>query len=99
MDALFKVGTETAIGEHIDFSLKEFFQGLAKLNQIEKATATFHVHEEVDIAFRACLSSHHGAEYPHVLGSVFPRKAQYFCPIEFQYIRGSHSALLIVSPV
>lgn len=84
MDSLLKVWTKALIGEDVDFTLQQCFEVLAESDKIEQGASAVHFDEEVDIALRARLSSGHGPEDPHIVGSVCLRKTQYFRPFEFE---------------
>jgi len=71
--ALLQIGTNTSLGEDVDFPLKKRLEILARLDEIKEAATALHFDKEVYIAFRACLSRRHGPRYPHVVCSVFVR--------------------------
>lgn len=84
MDFLIEVGTETLIGQDVDFTLQQGFEFLAELNKVEQAAVAIHFDEEVDIAVWELLPPRHGPEDPHVVGSMCLREAQDFRSFEFE---------------
>lgn len=93
MDSLLEVRTEALIGEDVDFPVKQFFQVLAELDKVEKATPTLHVYKEVDIAFRLRFSPHCGPKNPHIPGSMMGSKLENTVAAGSEQISGCHVPL------
>ena len=94
MDALLKVGTQAVVGENVDFALKQCFEVLAEFDKIEQAASAVHFNKEVDIAFRASLSSRHGPEHAHVTGAMLRGQLKNAVPSGFEQGGGCHELFL-----
>jgi hypothetical protein len=91
--ALLEKGTQPSLSEDVDFPVKQFFQVLAELDKVEKATPTIHVYKEVNIAFRLRFSPHCGPKNPHIPGSMMGSKLENTVAAGSEQISGCHVPL------
>ena len=64
---------QTGAGQHIDLPLQQFFEILAKPNDVQQRTVRIHVYEEIDVAVRAVIATCDGPEHTKVARAV-PRR-------------------------
>lgn len=96
MDALLEVGTQSLIGEDIDFALEEGFQFLTEFDQVQQTAAMVHLDQEINVAGWPGLSSGGRTKYTDVVSAVLCRKLEDVASFGSQHISGSHDTLLCI---
>ena len=72
------------VGEDIDLSMEQFFEVLAKTDEIEQRTPRLHVYKEVDVAALVVLAARDRTKQTDVPGAVTGRNSKNLLPFALQ---------------
>ncbi len=92
MDVLLNVETKALVCQNSNFALKDYFQLLAELDQVQKAASAVHLHQQVDVAGRPCFSSRHRSKHTHVVNAMLFGNLKDVVALGFQHLSGSHGS-------
>src|SRR5947207_9271387 len=67
---LLQIRAETALGQDVDSSSEQFLEILLKRDHVQKCSAGFNIHEQIEVAVRAIVAAEDRAKHTDVAGTV-----------------------------